>query len=43
MPTWPAFDPATYPTMVFGSRVHVANDPNQEERLALAALRAKRS
>jgi hypothetical protein len=28
--------------MVFGDRVRVANDPNKEERLALAALRAKR-
>ena len=43
MPTWPKFDPSTYPTMVFGENVHVANDPNKEERLALAALRAKRS
>lgn len=42
MPYWPAFDPATYPTMVFGSRVHVASDPNRETRLALAALREKR-
>jgi hypothetical protein len=29
--------------MVFGERVHVANDPNREERLALAELRRKRS
>jgi para-nitrobenzyl esterase len=43
MPTWPKFDPSSYPTMVFGSRVHVANDPNKEERLALAELRAKRA
>jgi para-nitrobenzyl esterase len=42
MPRWPAFDPSTYPTMVFGANVHVANDPNKEERLALAALREKR-
>jgi para-nitrobenzyl esterase len=42
MPTWPAFDPNTYPTMMFGSTVRVVNDPNKEERLALAELRAKR-
>jgi carboxylesterase type B len=42
MPTWPAFEPSTYPTMVFGDNVHVANDPNKEERIALEALRAKR-
>ena len=43
MPSWPAFDVASYPTMVFGEHVHVANDPNREERLALAALRPKRA
>jgi para-nitrobenzyl esterase len=43
MPRWPAFDVATYPTMVFGENVHVANDPNHEERLALAELRRKRA
>jgi para-nitrobenzyl esterase len=43
MPAWTAFDVASYPTMVFGERVHVANDPNREERLALAELRRKRS
>ena len=43
MPKWPVFDVATYPTMVFGERVHVANDPNREERLALGELRRKRS
>jgi len=43
MPSWPAFDVATYPTMVFGERVHVASDPNHEERLALAELRRKRA
>jgi para-nitrobenzyl esterase len=39
MPHWPAFNPEEYPTMVFGSEVAVANDPNKDERLALAALR----
>jgi para-nitrobenzyl esterase len=43
MPRWPTFDVATYPTMVFGEQVHVANDPNHEERLALGELRRKRS
>jgi para-nitrobenzyl esterase len=42
MPHWPVFEPSSYPTMVFGANVHVANDPNEEERLALAALREKR-
>ena len=37
MPHWPAFDPASYPTMVFGSQVEVQNDPNKDERLALGA------
>jgi para-nitrobenzyl esterase len=42
MPSWPAFDVASYPTMVFGERVHVVNDPNREERLALTELRRTR-
>jgi len=37
MPHWPAFDPATLPTMEFGNNVEVKNDPNKEERLALGA------
>ena len=40
MPHWPAFDSDQYPTMVFGSEVALKNDPNREERLALAKLRA---
>jgi para-nitrobenzyl esterase len=43
MPHWPAFDPETYPTMMFGERVRVENDPNREARLALGALRNKRT
>ena len=39
MPHWPAFDPDGYPTMMFGEQVRVADDPNREERLALAGLR----
>jgi para-nitrobenzyl esterase len=42
MPNWPAFEPNNLPTMVFGEQVALVNDPNKEERLALAALRAKR-
>ncbi len=42
MPRWPAFDVASYPTMMFGDRVRVENDPNREVRLALAELRRKR-
>jgi len=42
MPNWPAFEPNNLPTMVFGESVAVVNDPNKEERLALAALRARR-
>jgi para-nitrobenzyl esterase len=42
MPNWPAFEPNALPTMMFGSTVRVANDPNKEERLALTELRAKR-
>jgi para-nitrobenzyl esterase len=43
MPHWPKFDPAAYPTMMFGDSVRVVNDPNREERAALGALRAKRT
>jgi para-nitrobenzyl esterase len=43
MPHWPAFDPATYPTMIFGDKVELVNDPNREERLALAELRRRRT
>jgi para-nitrobenzyl esterase len=39
IPTWPAFNPSDWPTMLFGGEVRMANDPNREARLALAALR----
>lgn len=39
LPHWPAFDPARYPTMIFGNECKVADDPNREERLALRAIR----
>jgi para-nitrobenzyl esterase len=39
LPTWPAFDARTYPTMVFGHECKAVNDPNRQERLALKAVR----
>ena len=42
MPHWPRFDPSAYPTMCFGAEVRLANDPNREQRLALAELRKAR-
>jgi para-nitrobenzyl esterase len=38
IPAWAAFDPATWPTMVFGSRVALLHDPHGEERRAMEAL-----
>ena len=40
MPHWAPFDPANYPTMMFGDEIRTMNDPNQEARLALATTRA---
>ena len=42
MPQWPAFDVSSYPTMMFGDTVRVANDPNEEARRALGELRRSR-
>ena len=39
LPNWPAFSPASYPTMVLGRECRVVNDPNREERIALKAIR----
>lgn len=39
MPHWPAFNTDDYPTIVFGEEVRAVNDPNRQERLALARLR----
>ena len=39
LPSWPAFNTRTYPTMVFANDCKVLNDPNREERLALKAIR----
>jgi para-nitrobenzyl esterase len=36
---WTAFNPTTWPTMVFGSRTDLVNDPHGEERRALQAAR----
>ena len=38
MPHWPAFDPGTFPTLVFANEVRVSNDPNRDERLALGGI-----
>jgi para-nitrobenzyl esterase len=38
MPHWPAFNPDEYPTMVFAAETELRNDPDRDERLALAAL-----
>ncbi len=43
MPHWPAFNPTDYPTMMFGDEVRLGNDPNRDERLALADLRRNRN
>lgn len=43
MPHWPEFNPDDYPTMMFGDRVRMENDPNREARQALAELRARRT
>ncbi len=37
--TWTPFNPAAWPTMVFGSRVAMVDDPHGEERRAMEALR----
>ena len=39
MPHWPEFNPDDYPTMMFGEEVRIADDPNREERVALARMR----
>jgi len=39
LPNWPKFDPTQRATMIFNNECKVVNDPNGEERKALAALR----
>jgi para-nitrobenzyl esterase len=41
LPNWPAYNPTQRATMILGSECKVVNDPNREERLALAALRER--
>jgi para-nitrobenzyl esterase len=43
LPPWKAFTMTERATMVFGRECKAVNDPYREERLALEALRAKRS
>jgi len=42
MPHWPTFDPATYPTMMFGRHVRVHDDPNHDTREALTRIHGDR-
>jgi para-nitrobenzyl esterase len=39
IPPWTPFNPSKWPTMVFGPRVAMIDDPNGEERRAMEALR----
>jgi para-nitrobenzyl esterase len=41
IPTWPAFDARTRPTMVFGRRIESVSDPFGDERRALEAARQR--
>jgi para-nitrobenzyl esterase len=38
LPTWPKFNATQRATMIFNNECKVVNDPNGEERKALAAL-----
>ena len=40
LPSWPKFNPTQRATMIFNNECKVVNDPNGEERKALAALRS---
>jgi para-nitrobenzyl esterase len=40
IPRWPAFAAGRRATMILGHDVRVANDPDREERLAIASLKA---
>ncbi len=42
IPQWAAFNPNTWPTMVFGSRTRAENDPWGAERKAMVAARERR-
>jgi para-nitrobenzyl esterase len=39
LPSWPAFEATKRATMIFNNESKVLNDPNHEERLALAEIR----
>ena len=39
LPNWPAFEASKRATMIFNNESKVVNDPNHEERLALAEIR----
>jgi carboxylesterase type B len=39
MPNWAPFSTENYPTMMFGDEVRAVNDPNRDQRLALAAIK----
>ena len=39
LPNWPAFNPTTRPVMVLDNQCKVLNDPDHDERLALASMR----
>jgi para-nitrobenzyl esterase len=41
LPSWTPFKADTRATMILGNDCHLVNDPNREERLALAALRTQ--
>jgi para-nitrobenzyl esterase len=40
IPSWAPFEPARWPTMVFGPTVALVNDPHSEERRAMDAAKA---
>ena len=42
IPRWAAFNPTTWPTMIFGSRTRAEYDPWGAERKAMAAARERR-
>jgi para-nitrobenzyl esterase len=43
LPNWPKFNPAQRATMIFNHECKVVNDPNGEERKALASLSSTRA
>jgi para-nitrobenzyl esterase len=43
LPSWPAYNSNTRGVMIFDKVSRVVNDPNREERLAIAAIKARQS